>query len=60
MDYDAAFFEKLQEAVGDAELTESETDTLRWIAGWDKRTVEKIASIIRKADSGGTKGASIE
>lgn len=60
MDYDAAFFEKLQEAVGDAELTESETDTLRWIAGWDKRTVENIASIIRKAKSGGTKVASIE
>lgn len=51
MDYDTAFFEKLKEAVGDAELTESEADTLRWIAGWDKRTVDNIASIIRKARS---------
>ena len=55
MDYDTAFFEKLKEAVGDAELTESEADTLRWIAGWDKRTVDNIASIIRKAKMGGTK-----
>lgn len=48
-DYEPRFLEQLLDAIGGAELTDSETRILKWLAGWDQHTVDNMAAIIRKA-----------
>ena len=48
-DYEPRFLEQLVDAIGGAELTDSEARTLEWLAGWEQRTADNMASIIRKA-----------
>lgn len=40
--------EIILEALDGVELTESEMQTIRWLAGWDLYTAEQISSIINK------------
>lgn len=49
MEYDKASFSRLKTAVIGLGLTELEERTLKWIAGWDKSTVDNVVSIIMKA-----------
>lgn len=39
----------LNEIFGEVELEKGEMRTLVWLAGWEKSTVENVASAIRKA-----------
>lgn len=39
----------LRKALRGVEVSEREARTLRWIAGWEAETVERIAGLIEKA-----------
>ena len=39
----------LKNAIGNIELTDAEQNTLEWLSGCERATVENLVSIIRKA-----------
>ena len=45
--------EKINEMLGEVELSEAEKRTLKWLAGWEKSTVDNFISIIEKAVQSG-------
>lgn len=47
--YQAEQLATLLDAVGDTPLSDAERDTLRWLAGWERRDIGNIAAVIRRA-----------
>ena len=45
--------EKINEVLGEVELTEAEKRTLKWLAGWEESTVDNLISVIEKAVQSG-------
>ena len=46
---EAKYIAMLNEIFGDVDLNKEEMDTLIWLAGWDKSTVENFISAVKKA-----------
>lgn len=46
--FEARMIEKMNEVLGDIELTRAEEKTLIWLAGWEECTVEHLLSTIEK------------
>jgi len=40
--------EKMNEVIGNIELTRAEEQTLVWLAGWEESTVNNLLSVIEK------------
>lgn len=40
--------DRLNEMLGDLELTKSEEEVLIWLCGWDSWTIENIISVMEK------------
>jgi len=41
--------ERMNEILGEVELSRAEEKTLVWLAGWEESTVENLLSVIEKA-----------
>lgn len=46
--FEARMIEKLNEVLGDVELTKAEEKTLIWLAGWETCTIDNLISVIEK------------
>ena len=46
--FEARMIEKLNEVLGDIELTLAEERTLIWLAGWEECTLDNLVSVIEK------------
>ena len=46
--FETRMIEKMNNLVGDIELTLAEKKTLIWLAGWEESTVDNILSVIEK------------
>ena len=56
-DLSQIFLAQLMAATKGMNLSAEEQRTLKWIAGWDKYTVDNVASIIAKARESGRASA---
>lgn len=45
--------EKINEVLGEVDLTEAEKRTLKWLAGWEESAVDNLISVIEKAVQSG-------
>jgi len=45
---EARRIEKMNEVIGNLELTRAEEQTLVWLAGWEESTVNNLLSVIEK------------
>ena len=46
--FEARMIEKLNEVLGDVDLTLPEERTLIWLAGWEECTINNLVSVIEK------------